>query len=63
MNLKIKKKKKLSKKIEQVQNLRYGDHAEGYQLGGQRRRVEETVQGSSSIIGMDKIDRGMLRIV
>ena len=36
---------------------------EGYQLGGGRGRKGEMVQGSRSIIGRNKIDRGMLRIV
>ena len=35
---------KLSKQAEQEQNHRYGDHLEGYQLGGGRGRLEEKVQ-------------------
>ena len=31
--------KKLSKPANQKQNRRYGDHLEGYQLGGGRRRM------------------------
>ena len=31
--------KKLSKQANQKQNRRYGDHLEGYQLGGGRRRM------------------------
>ena len=34
MASKNKNKKKLSKQLEQEQNHRYGDHLEGYQLGG-----------------------------
>ena len=36
---------------------------EGYQLEGKRGSIEEKVQGSRSIIGKYKIDRGRLRIV
>ena len=36
--------KKLSKQKEQEQNHRYGDHLEGYQLGGERGRIGEKVQ-------------------
>ena len=36
---------------------------EGYQWGGGGGRMEERVQGISSINGRDKIDRGRLRIV
>ena len=32
--------KKLSKQAEQEQNHRYGDHLEGYQLGGGRGEME-----------------------
>ena len=56
-------KNKLSKQAEQEQNHRYGDHMEGYQLGGGRGRMWGKVQGLRSIIGRYKIDRGMLRIV
>ena len=59
MNLK----NKLSKQPEQKQNHRFGDHLEGYQLGGGRGRMEEKVQGLKGIIGRLKIYRGMLRIV
>ena len=34
--------KKLCKQAEQEQNHKYGDHSEGYQLGGEN---EENVQG------------------
>ena len=57
------KKNKLSKKIEQEQNHRYGDHMEGYQLGGGRGRKGVKVQALRSINGRYKIDRGTLRIV
>ena len=57
------KKQKLSKQLEQEQNHRYGDHLEGYQLGGGRGRMGEKVQVFSSIIGRYRIDRGMLRRV
>ena len=46
--------KKQSKQAEQKQNHKYGDHLEGYQLGGVRGRIGEKVQG---------IDRRMLRTV
>ena len=59
LNLKTKQ----SKQPEQEQNYRYGDHLEGYQLGGGRGKKGEMVQGSRSIIGRNKIDKGMLRIV
>ena len=36
--------KKLSYQLEQEQNLRYGDHLEGYQLGGGRERMGKKVQ-------------------
>ena len=35
---------------------------EGYELGGGMRRIGEMVQGFTSIIGRNKIDRGRLRI-
>ena len=57
-----KQKLKLSKQLEQEQNHRNGDHIEGYQPGGGGRRVGEKVQGTRSIIGRYKIDRGRLRI-
>ena len=34
-------KNKLSKQKEQKQNHRYGDHLEGYQLGGRRGKMGE----------------------
>ena len=40
--------KKLSKQAEQKQNHRYGDHLEGYQLGGGRAGMGEKVQGLRS---------------
>ena len=42
-------KKKLSKQAEQEQSHGYGDHLEGYQLGGGSRRVGGKVQGLRSI--------------
>ena len=45
---KTKNKTKLSKPLEQKQNHRYGDHLEGYQLGGRRERMGEKVQGLRS---------------
>ena len=54
---------KLSKQPEQEQDHRYGDHLEGYQLGGGKGRMVENVQGLRSIIGRYKIDRAKLRIV
>ena len=56
-------KNKLSKQSEQEQNHRYEDHLEGYQWGRGEGRMGEMVQGLRSIIGSNKIDRGMLRIV
>ena len=41
-------KTKLSKQAEQEQNHRYGDHLEGYQLGGGRERMGQEVQGLRS---------------
>ena len=41
-------KNKLSKKAEQEQDCRHGDHLEVYQLGGGRGRTEEKVQGLRS---------------
>ena len=58
-----KNKNKLSKQLEQEQNHRNGDHMEGYQPGGGERRVGEKVQGTRSIIGRYKIDRGRFRVV
>ena len=55
--------KQAKQQPEQEQNHRYGDQLEGYQLGGERGRTEERVQGSRSILGRNKIDRGMLRII
>ena len=63
MNIKMAINAQLSKQVEQKQNHRYGDHLEGYQLGGGRERMGEKVQGLRSIIGRYKIDRGMLRTV
>ena len=34
-----KKANKISKQPEQEQNHKYGDHLEGYQLGGRRKRM------------------------
>ena len=58
-----KNKNKLSKKLEQKQNHRNGDHMEGYQQGEGGGRMGEKVQGIRSINGGYKIDRGRLRIV
>ena len=52
-----KNKSKLSKQLEQEQNHRNGDHIEGYQWGGGRKRMREKVQGIRSINGRYKIDR------
>ena len=54
-----KNKNKLSKQLEQEQNLRYGDHLEDYQQGGGRGRMGQNVQGLRSIIYRYKVDRGM----
>ena len=45
------KKNKLSKQAAQEQNHRYGEHLEGYWLGGGRGRMGEMMQGLRSIIG------------
>ena len=58
-----KKTSKLWKQLEQEQNHGYGDHLEGYQLGGRKGRMGEKVQGLKSIIGRYRIDWGRLRIV
>ena len=63
MNLKTRHKNKLRKQPEQEQNHRYGDHLEGYQLGGRMGRMGEKVETLKCIIGRYKIDRGMLSIV
>ena len=42
------KKNKLSKQAEQEQTQRYGNHLEGYQLGGGMGRMGEKVQGLRS---------------
>ena len=39
------KKNKQNRQPEQEQNHRYGDHLEGYQLGGRKGRLEINVQG------------------
>ena len=57
-----KNQKQLSKQLEQEQNHRHGDHLEGYQLGGGRRRMGGKVQGSRSTTGRYKIGRVRLRI-
>ena len=41
MNIKMAINAQLSKQVEQKQNHRYGDHLEGYQLGGGRERMGE----------------------
>ena len=58
--LNLKNQNKLHKQVEE--NHRYGDHLEGYQLGGQRR-MREKVQGIRSINGRYKIDGGKLKIL
>ena len=63
MKSKSKNKNKLSKQPEQVQNHRNGDHMEDCQRGRRRGRVEEKVQGMSSINGRYKIYRVRLIIV
>ena len=47
---KNKNKNKLRKQLEQEQNYRNGDHMESYQLGRERDKMEEKIQGISSII-------------
>ena len=56
-------KNKLSKKLDQEQNHRNGEHVEGYQWGSGRGREEEKVQRISSINDRWKIDRGRVRRV
>ena len=63
LSLKNKNKNKLSKQLEQEQNHKYGDQFKGYQLEEGRERKGEVVQGSRSISGRNKVDRGMVRIV
>ena len=58
-----KNKNELSKQLEQEQNHINGDHMEGYQCRGRKRRMGEKVQGIRSINGRYKRDRGRLRIV
>ena len=41
-------KKEKSKQPEQEQNHKYGDHLEGYQLGGGRGRMGKKIQGLRS---------------
>ena len=53
-----KKKRKLSKQLEQEQNHRNGDHVEGYQWGEGGGRMEGKVQGIRSINGRNKIGGG-----
>ena len=50
------KKQQLSKQLEEKENHRYGDHMEGYQLGGGMGRMREKVQGLRIINGRYKID-------
>ena len=47
----------------ETESWRYGDHLEGYQLGGVRGRMGEKLQVIRSISGWYKIDRGGLTIV
>ena len=58
-----KTKNKLSKQIEQEQNLRNGDHMEGYQQGKGAGRMGEKVHAIRSMNSRYKIDRGRLRRV
>ena len=58
-----KTKHELSKQLEQEQIHRNRDHMEGYQQGRGVGRMGEKVQGTRSINGRYKIDRGRLRIV
>ena len=60
---KKKKKKNLSKQLEQEQNHKNGNHKEGYQQGWGGRRMGEKIQGIKRVISMYKIDRRRLRIV
>ena len=46
---KTKNKNKLSKQLKQEQNHIYGDHLEGYQLGGARGKMRENVDRCRSI--------------
>ena len=55
------KKNKLSKQPEQEQNHRYGGYLEGYQLGGERERMGEKVQGLKSIICRYNIGNGVAK--
>ena len=57
------KKQKLSKQLEQKQNLRNGNPMEGYERGGVGGSIGENVQGIRSINGRFRIDSGRLRIV
>ena len=52
---KTKQTKNLRKQPEQEQNHRYGDHMEGYYLGGGRGWMGEMVQGLRSITGRYKV--------
>ena len=54
---------KLSKQLEQEQNLRNEDHMEGYQQGSGRGREGGKVQRRSSINGRCKVDRWRVIIV
>ena len=57
------RKRILSKQLEEEQNQRNGDHMEGYQWGRGGGEQGEKVQGIHSINGRYKIDRGRLRTV
>ena len=59
----LKKKKQLSKQLEQEQNHRNGDHMESYQWGGEGGQWRKKLQGIRSITDRHKIDKGRLRIV
>ena len=59
-----KKRKKLSKQLQQEQNQRNGHHMEGFQWGrGGEEWGRGEVQGVRSIIGRHKIDGERLRMV
>ena len=57
------KTKQKTKQTEQEQNHRNGDHVEGYQRGGGGGKMDEKVQGISSLNGRYKIGKGRLRRV
>ena len=58
----VKKPKQKLSKLEQKQNHRNRDHMEGLSGEGELGRMEEKVQGITSMNGRYKIDRGRLQI-